>query len=489
MKRIGITACLGCAALLSGCGALINLSNPPDITFFPDTPNQVIRSGDVVSVSFGGDVNRNSVEEIFAVAEATGGVPGRYVWSDHRLSFHPEEPYLPGRRYVVSLKGSFEGADGTRHEVYRSVPFFFGVGEGQPPAVAGITPPAGSSLALEEEIAFQFTSPVDAASLTQGILLSPNERVIREIDASDTTGRTVIVRPETRWQSFTRYSLTVTKSLTDRSGRPISREFTAGFLAQADVVPPDLVVIESTVRDCETVPPYSGPGIDVATSGHFLHPTEVLRFRFSEAMDRESAEAAVTMMPAVAGEYVWPREDTLVFVPYDDLRSGMRHTVLVESRATDTAGLPLSNPVAQPVLVSAAHMEVSVELVDDGLSIGASEQQTPVTIHPGHSPGYSYSICFGFSESFDSDSDKLETRRRIRLAPLLANGVSAPYAESFGWSSHRNLCITYGNVTPSTSNGKNYLLLSIPGGEHGIRSSGGRGLTDDFRVLLLPEAR
>ncbi|MFW5844057.1 MAG: Ig-like domain-containing protein, partial [Spirochaetota bacterium] len=309
-----------------------------------------------------------------------------------------------------------------------------------------------------------------------------------EVNPGDPTGREVILHPREAWKSFKVYTLTVSDEVKDLAGRPLAAEYRATFLAQEDATAPALLAAEATANDPGAAPPFSGPGSDVTSTAYELLPEDVFRFTFSEAMDREATESALSFSPSLPGTSFWPSESVFVHVPDTPLGPGVDYTLILAATATDRSGIPLSNPLSLQIATTHEWLSLSVEFVEDGVTLVSSQEDSATRIQPGLSPDFAYNIAITFSEPFETDGDKLALRQAIRLSTLLSNDATPPYAVGYSWPTNRQIRLTYHNVLPSTETDTNYLLFSVPGGATGIASSGGNQLEQDLRILLRPEA-
>ncbi len=79
--------------------------------------------------------------------------------------------------------------------------------------------------------------------------------------------------------------------------------------------------------------------------GEEVAPDSPIAIRFDQPMDQESVEEAWDMEPAVAGSFDWPRADTVIFMPSEDLQRGQDYLVRVSAEASSQNGLNLEQPV------------------------------------------------------------------------------------------------------------------------------------------------
>ncbi len=70
-----------------------------------------------------------------------------------------------------------------------------------------------------------------------------------------------------------------------------------------------------------------------------------IAFRFDQPMDQDSVEAAWAIEPAVNGRFQWPRADTVIFTPSEELKRAQNYLVRVGDSASSQNGLALEEAI------------------------------------------------------------------------------------------------------------------------------------------------
>ncbi len=70
-----------------------------------------------------------------------------------------------------------------------------------------------------------------------------------------------------------------------------------------------------------------------------------IALRFDQPMDQDSVEAAWAIEPATDGRFQWPRTDTVIFTPSEELKRAQNYLVRVDNSASSQNGLALEEAV------------------------------------------------------------------------------------------------------------------------------------------------
>lgn len=127
----------------------------------------------------------------------------------------------------------------------------------------------------------------------------------------------------------TAYILSVSTTATDVVGNPLSGAYSTTFTTvdppAVDIIPPEIIY---------TNPEEGELGVPITASVYIV---------FSEPMNTDSVEAAVTISPVVgATNYYWTYNDTVLEVEFVGLLEGTLYTVTVTTVAEDVEGNPMS---------------------------------------------------------------------------------------------------------------------------------------------------
>jgi hypothetical protein len=216
----------------------------------------------------------------------------------------------------------------------------------------------------------------------------------------------------------------------------------------------------------------------------------VLRIAFSEAMQQTGTEAALILNPPVSAILVWLDALTLILVPDVGFVPDTDYLLDFTADAVDLVGNPLNffEPVRFRTI--SGLIEVSTELVHDGIIFGQEDYTTATGIEIEPYPitsNYDYTFVFDFTGAvFESNSEKMAVQEAISLICLFPFvGVANPIATGFSWTADSRLSITFSDLQPSTSAQFIYYLLCIRGDPGGVRTDEGRRLESDREQLLI----
>jgi len=463
-------------AFLGSC-RLWELRDPSGIQTYPSEPNSVIC--EKIWVSFPCSPDRSHAEALFSVKDSLGSVPGRFQWEGNTLYFLPEPPLKPGTRYVLSFNGTYRDTKGKSYEEYRTVPFFYQYQSESAPSIRSILPSRGEIVSAKTEIEITFDREMDPPSFEKGFSLSPPTP--HEVHWTD-TNRTVRISPRQAWQDRTLYTLSFGEGIVDRRGMPIASTPSTTFLVQEDTGLPYVRSVEAALNDGETFPPL---GSDLEG---LLRHRDPIRITFSEAMDQKKTRQAVRITPSLPGTWTWLEDRTLLFLPATGWERGVHYTLEVGAAAEDTSGnriLPFTpltfHPHIEPLTVEI--LLVNDGVLFDGESCSPTRSRT-LSLSP---PTWSdYTLLFTFrGGSFPTDKEKLSVQKGIQLSCIFPPSSPSPIPQGYSWVGDTQLSISYTGLYPSTAQEEYLYLLTLKGGEGGIRTSEGNDLPKEFVQLLI----
>ena len=137
----------------------------------------------------------------------------------------------------------------------------------------------------------------------------------------------------------------------------------------------DTAVLEN-LPDWEPQLIYSSPvmGEEVMLDG-------AITLRFDQPMDPDSVAEALLIEPDVAGELSWPRPDTMIFTPAEQLGREQRYTVQIGEAAVAANGLSLREPINLQ-LQTVGFLEVSSLTPAEGTEIRRDDAVTVLFNRP-----------------------------------------------------------------------------------------------------------
>ncbi|MEM7115265.1 MAG: Ig-like domain-containing protein [Chloroflexota bacterium] len=152
----------------------------------------------------------------------------------------------------------------------------------------------------------------------------------------------------------TAVSATETPEPVESNDSSTNEEAIAAAEPTPEPIEPDPVVsIASENIDWPPQLIYSSPQL-----GEQVRLDGAITLRFDQPMDQVSVEAAFAIEPAVEGEFMWSRPDTVIFTPRSKLARRQSYQVAVGETAVSQNGLPLSQAIALE-LQTVGSLEVS----------------------------------------------------------------------------------------------------------------------------------
>ncbi|MCH8075976.1 MAG: Ig-like domain-containing protein, partial [SAR324 cluster bacterium] len=191
----------------------------------------------------------------------------------------------------------------------------------EPPKVTGSSPNQGAAdVPVSSLVSITFSKPMDQGATEAAFNLSPTTAGALSWSGDSTV---LTFTPSSDLSENTAHGVIVSTDAKDTEGIPLQNEFTLEFTTGSapDTIAPSVV---------GTVPADQSTNVSVDTS---------ITVTFSEAMNTASAEAALTVAPALSGTFSWSGDNSVMtFVPGQSLSYSQTYSVTVASSAADTSG-------------------------------------------------------------------------------------------------------------------------------------------------------
>jgi len=478
---LSILAAIASLSLLS-CGLILEFPDTSGIEYYPGVENQILSTGEKPQIRFDFEVDRDSVEAVFTVKDEEGVRVGMYHWDGQAVQFQAVPELIPGRRYVLSFFGSFYDSRGLLYSVNRIIPFYYVAGSESAPYVVSTNPGQGETIATETSLHILFSKDIDPASLALGLSIDP----YTDTTAAWENGTTeLVLTPKERWKHCRRYTLEFSQEILDIDGIPLAERKEVVFWVQEDVEAPQVVSIKPAFNLPAQAYPETGGSLE-----EDVDIDSALRAVFSEAMEQGATEAALIFTPPVSAICVWLDALSLVFVPEVGFAPNTDYLLDFTAEAVDLVGNALEAFEPVRFRTISGLIEVSTELVHDGIIVGPDDytSATGIEIEPYPiTSNYDYNFVFEFTGAvFDSNGEKMAVQEAISLICLFPyDGVTNPIATGFSWTADSRLSITFSDLRPSTSAQSIYYLLRIRGEPGGVGTDDGRRLEIDLEQLLI----
>lgn len=199
--------------------------------------------------------------------------------------------------------------------------YFASTVDGRPPAVGdyrltqSLSTDAGVALTTTS-IEVEFSEEVDHSAAQDAFSIEPDVS-----GAFSWSGSTMIFTPDASLPLETAFSVAIGTGIPDLAGNRMTDP--AASFDFRTVGPPRVIGVD----------PADG-SIDVALEAPIL-------VTFSTLMDTTTAEAAISLRPAVPVELAW-RQEVLEITPLEPLAPDRRYELIVDTDATDQGGTPLA---------------------------------------------------------------------------------------------------------------------------------------------------
>ena len=221
---------------------------------------------------------------------------------------------------MASAVVACSGSDGGRETVDTSGPSE----DATTPSVVGTSPEKGAtSVAPDAGFLVTFSEPMDTAGIETAFSITPATDGAINWFADNSV---MVFTPTDNWDYETRFTVAISAAARDTSGNALGSSYQFSFTTAPDIIPP--IIIGTSPIDGAT-PVEIGTAISVA---------------FSEAMNRDTTESAISISPAAKGIFNWSADDSvLTFIPSVNWNYDITYTVTLDVNATDRAANPLGS--------------------------------------------------------------------------------------------------------------------------------------------------
>ncbi|MDC7242016.1 MAG: hypothetical protein PQJ50_16795 [Spirochaetales bacterium] len=458
-------------SLIAGC-RLISLKHLSYFTVNPGQDYGILSDDDEISVSFTEPVDPVSVESILYLESQKGKTEFHPRWeNDRKIIIRPLSHMEVGLQYRLEFQGIYTSAEGDEREADLSRPFYYLNSSYEPFQLMGTVPDYGVPLAPSDEIQLLFTDPVDENSISRGITVSPSADYTAHCLDS-----TVILTPtEEEWDNLSSYTISLSNELKSVSGTELYPEDEFFFSVETETFNPSVTRIGSCGRERLEGFPWTG------TTLSNLQTDSAIRIGFSDSMDHDSAESALSFSPSLPGEYYWLETD-LIFCPAMPFYSGQEFRLTLKTEASGSTGIPLDREYTWDFSPDIAPLEVLTIQCSSGEGLSLTEYSDDTYSDLPRSELPDYELCFHitFSRPLESAGEKQFIQDILRFYEVFTTGAGIT-AELFSWTGDYRLTVIYSGFSPAD---EHYYILEIPGGERGAVNAEGSRMEEDLRQLF-----
>jgi len=450
---------------------------PVVVTTVPDSSYAVLANrDDIVTVLFSSEPEQLEVERAFFIKSPAGVVEGDFCWNQNGFTWKPVEPWDPGVRYRLILKGLIQTLDGREARPEIDLPFFVLRSSSQP-SLLSFSPAPGSSVAVSTNHAailqLDFSEAMDTQLTEAAFSLKPATDCVFTWN-TDLSSLSITPKDQLAVCSVYRWSLGTEARAVD--GTPLGRGERGIFITDLDSTPPHVERVYPVVRSGDI-------WIEAAADVSGLDAGHSLAVLFSEQVEPVSAISGIRIEPSQAGrsDAVTPR--LFVYTPERDWLPGQPLSLVISADVKDSSGLVTGEefrmrftPLVPYLMINSASSSLDETTSDlNGSAI--------LTAKLGNAPEGLCTLTLAFSAPFDSAS-KTAAAERISLSAFFPVWLPVPALRDLCWFSDDTVSLTWEGLRLNEAGTINYYRLLIPGGQGGVLSSKGLWLRDDAVLYL-----
>jgi hypothetical protein len=233
---LGAIFCLSSSFLAFSTISCGDLLFPPLEVVAVSVPTGYIALADIgslVTITLNSPVAPHTAQQALRMSEDGAAFKGRIDVAGQNIRFTPAADFSVDKDYELSVSVDLENEKGISLTVPLNHCFSTRIGRGGP-RVTSIVPSPNTNLAERLScIELRFSKPVERASLTKALSISPSFDYIM-----DFYGDRAVLRPVSPLKNAQRYLITLGTDLCDLSGNRLALAFTSTFLNGTDSSPP-----------------------------------------------------------------------------------------------------------------------------------------------------------------------------------------------------------------------------------------------------------
>lgn len=440
MKKI---ICILSIILYTSCG-VVEIAPSDSIKTNPSDYNQVLAKDENIYVKFGFSPDHASAQAAFEVQDFTGRVGGTFSWEKNVMIFHPQQSFSIARRYLLKYAGQVLDTSGKDRTYNIYIPFFY-VNRTDSSLVISMTPTEGTTIHGQEKVVFSFSRGMDADTLLRGFSITPDNACTKEWNSSCTQ---LTVTPESAWKDHTVYTFAFSQDMCTKAGVPLPEKESWVLYSSSGAKIPTVQAIYTVLNDGIDFPVILS-GLDGVTN------QDAIKIKFSEDMNRDKTEDALSVIPSIQGRTYWTSDSTLLFIPETDWEYGTKYNIFISTSAESREGLHLKETFG--ITFTPNIYRLNLMSIDgkrsDGFPITTywPEQEIAIDVGTDKEPENIYTFCFVLNRNLKTALEKEAFFSGITLSPLFPPSILKPKVVSQFWTGDNMVNITYTGFVPSGS--------------------------------------
>ncbi len=478
MLRLATSFCI--FSLLLSC-ELINTTEI-EITTYPSERNQIVLEDSTLWIDFSESLIQNEAEGFLQIQGSTGTIEGDLSWIDQRLQYSPYESLITGFRYNFIYQGVVNTPDGRKYQLNINIPFYAGTDSKQA-VLFSYSPESGSITDVFEPLIFGFSRNMDTNSFEQNFSVNPSA----DLDFLwEDNNSQVTVTPKQKWSNQKLHRWKIAMDLQDQSGIPIAMEYSQIFLVQEDVLPPEILSLQPTIKQADG----SYLPLPALVLSDMQNSNDIY-IQFNDSVDFASLNSSFYTKPDLNGHLKQISPQEFVYIKGSDFIPGDEYTVTFKEGLQDISGNEIPEDIVYTFTPDVPAINVlSIDIVHnsgnflvDGVDLNSSDL---VKINPyqyfGVYPGFSLQFTITLDQIFTVEEVTARQNfiQGISCEAIFPVGVSSPVQYVSSWNPSGNiLSVQFTDFAEASDSEPVYYLFKISGGGSSSANFAGSYLLDD----------
>ena len=476
---------LGISMLFISC-ALIWLGDL-NLTTAPSEPEQILGTGESISIAFSEEVDRFSFESIFHLAGPEGDAEGDFLWEIGSVVFSPAGEMQPGFRYRMTINGELKTIDGKSFSKYIDIPFFYTTDD-FPPLLVSASPEAFLPVDTNFELTLVFNKVINKDSFDEGFTINPASDFNCDWNSDATE---VTISPDEAWINLKHYTWSVSTDVTDLDGIPLARKETGSFLVQLDLTAPSVTGVYPATDNGD-----GSFSVLTALTPDDLLLGQHLAITFSEDIDFTSLRQNLTLNPSIEGYTAALDSKAVLYYIEENVPPAAEYEMTIEAGLKDLSGNASIEDWRLTFTPDVPAQQIESVIIEDSippdliLDSNDYNEESYVTI-----PGLDYygtdSLYFYINLSEGIPVESINERREFvscaSLSAVFPPGTPAPSLYSSDWVTDNRIRLIYENLADCTAGEPVYYRFKIIAGSFDSASPGGSYLTSGISFIFLAE--
>lgn len=480
-----------------------------EITFSSPTNNSFnITKNSYVEIEFNNKANKRTVEDHFVLNNGTEQVDGEFEWvSSKKFRYIPADELKNSSRYIVNIPRDVRDSDGNKMEKEFISEFYVG-DDLKSPEVITSTPTytAGGTVIdpLTNTISITFSESMEKLSTEAAFSISPNVTGYYTWSANSTI---LNYNLTSKLDYGKQYKFTIANTATDLSNNTLSSSYEVIFIPGNDFEYPQVYGI----YDGSLAPTPIVADLWATDSINIISKTNTtFAIEFTKEMDRNSAESAFSITPAVSGEFSWNVSNTIMtFIPAaNTLTTETNYTVRIDNTAKDINGRKINKSQQVSLLTQTSdssyiHVGIIYGHCKEGVldnvlidEINPVAESYPISIDMGNliaattgsrNDDFNFQIVFYKLDDLNNvqivDIDLFSIFDNISTTKVAGSDSETPITLDLNLSLDKkklfyNLCSLTNKAEDGTY--RSLYRVTIYGGKNGIKDVNGNYLEEDF---------